>query len=386
MAVTVNQTGWRTRTDATAAQGGTPVWAGTQNTNAVIGPGVQFRVRFVLTNTGSTGDTGNKYNLGVSINGTSPVSSIIGIPDLSAADPTAGLSVDGQTLTTSLLTGTGTYSGTGKYCTGGNAALSSNIPAGDYIEMEYGIQFNSPYCDGNNYKFYIYRAGLGIEHYNSLPLFILPAVVYGTLAATEDGDAITAAGNVPHAATLNAQEVGDALTGHALATNRGTLIATEANDGLVGVAVGTDRGALAQTEANDTLVGAATGPATGILAQTEANDNLTGAAFAVLAGGLVGNLFVTEANDTLTGLGSVVGTVSSLIFVEADDALAGVGVRSPLEDSDTLAGFAGQPLSVILNAIEDSDIIVSSTLLGANQWIPAPPCDDTNWVPASGCN
>jgi hypothetical protein len=56
MAVATNQEHFRIRTDATAAQGGTPVWAAAQDTNANWSSVVltAFRIRFSISDTGTT--------------------------------------------------------------------------------------------------------------------------------------------------------------------------------------------------------------------------------------------------------------------------------------------------------------------------------------------
>jgi hypothetical protein len=390
MAVSVTQPCFRVRTDATAAQGGTPVWAAAQNTNVTVSAGVPLRIRIVLYNSGSTNATSVKYTLWVSTNGMTDVA--MPIADVSFADATNGVSPDGQTLTTSLLTSSGTFTGLGKYCPNGVAASAIAIPAAQYVEFEWGLQFNSPYCDGNRYTFYVYiSSGATIDHYALVPILTLPPGVSSSLAATEADDVLAGVGKVPTTAQLNAQEVADTLTsGSAFVRTPAALAATEAADALAGLAFISDKATLAITEANDALAGLAFLPDTAALAATEAADAITGSAFQVPVGGINSSLAITENNDALTGVGAVTGIGGSLNAIEANDALTGVGVGAfylglnATEANDILTGFAGLPLRAILNVIEADDVLVGGTLLSANQWVPVPPCDGA-WVPAPAC-
>jgi hypothetical protein len=172
MAITLVQQVYRIRTDATVAQGGTPVWAAAQNTVAVIGTAAPFRIRFAIADTGTTSAASQIYNLFVSKNG----GAYAQVPNTSSGnavystDATAGASADNSAITTSLLTGaSGTFATVGEYdSTGSTAALV--IPTVQYVELEFGIQFNAAVvANGDTYAFRVYAAGVALNTYTVTP-------------------------------------------------------------------------------------------------------------------------------------------------------------------------------------------------------------------------
>ena len=337
------QTAFRVRTDATAAQGGTPVWAAAQSVNAVIKAGNPFRIRFVFANTGTTAVGAlNATTIYSSKNGAAYKLVQPSGKDISCVDATNGISPDGQSLVTSLLTSGLTFDGGNYFLQGGGYGVVEN--AGGYCEFEFGLEFTSPACDGNTYTFQMYFNAAPLNSYTATPSFVMAN--HAALAATEANDAITAAGNVPRAALLNILEVGDALTGSATALwPTGILAITEADDSLSGTAIAT--------------------PILGALAATEADDSLHGSCFAVPAGGAVANLRAIEAGDVLAGTGTGSGDVGSLSTQEADDSL--VGAAMPI-------------VGAILNAAEDDDSLTSTTLLWADQWVEDTGCVNQGWI------
>lgn len=172
MAVNLVQQVFRIRTDATAAQGGTPVWAAAQNAVPVLSPSALFRIRFAIANTGTTSAASQAYNLFVSRNAGAyaQVPNVVGSNAVYCADATAGASADDSPITTSLLTGaSGTFTGVGVYdFTGTTSALI--IPTLDYVEFEFGIQFNNAViAQGDTYAFRVYQAGVVLTTYTVTP-------------------------------------------------------------------------------------------------------------------------------------------------------------------------------------------------------------------------
>ena len=145
MAVALNQFGWRIRTDATAAQGGTPVWAAAQNTvpdvSAMPAIGTPFRIRFVLANTGSTTSTTHPKQIYASRNAGAYAAVTSATTYVQSADATFGGSADNSNITSSLLTGTGSAQNAGEYDDTG-ATATFTVTAGDYVEIS--TASNSP--------------------------------------------------------------------------------------------------------------------------------------------------------------------------------------------------------------------------------------------------
>jgi len=164
----LNQQVFRIRTDATAAQGGAPVWAEAQNANPVLGNTATFRIRSCTT----AAPASQIYNLFVSKN----AGAYAQVPNTSSgnpvysADATAGASADNSALTTSLLTGaTGTFSNVGEYDLDGSTAALA-IPLSGYVELEYALKFNSAaIATGDTYAFRVYGAGVALTTYTVTP-------------------------------------------------------------------------------------------------------------------------------------------------------------------------------------------------------------------------
>ena len=99
----LNQQIYRIRTDATAAQGGTPVWLAAQNTVGVLGPSAAFRIRFAISCI-TAAPSSQIYNLFVSKNAGAyaQVPNVVGSNPVYSLDATAGASADNSALTTSL--------------------------------------------------------------------------------------------------------------------------------------------------------------------------------------------------------------------------------------------------------------------------------------------
>ena len=346
--MSLNQMAWRIRTDTTPVEGGTPVWAAFQNTTAVIAPNTPVRLRIAIDNPGSVHAGSNAYTIQISQNG-GAYTSIGSVADGSVAyfDATGGASSDGSLISTSYLVYADTFAGDGYYSISDTSGMA-DIPGASYSEFEFGLRFTTA-CIGSNYKFRVYANGSPITTYPGQPSFAFPFT--GTLSVTEVGDNLTGACNVPFAGRLSVLEDSDSLVG------AGNVQATAMQ--------------LNRVEANDAITAQARSIIGGVFQVTEADDALRGAGTVAPFNTLVGVLARTEAGDTPTGQGTVSGVVGALTRTEGQDILVGHGYL---------------PAKATLNVHEANDTVASKTRLGANQWIPAPPCDDANWVPVSGCN
>lgn len=181
MAVAYNQFSFRVRTDATAAQGGTPVWGAAQSTNFNIAVDTPFRIRFCFESTGSSGTAAASiqsifYSLNSGAYAQVPSTST-GNPVFST-DAAGGHSSDNSAITTSLLTGAaGTFLTTGEYDDSG-ATASITVTRGDYIECEFGLQFNSLHLhNGDVITFRSYRNTTAMTTYTVTPSFTISGIV-----------------------------------------------------------------------------------------------------------------------------------------------------------------------------------------------------------------
>ena len=182
MAVNCDQFGFRIRLDATAAQGGTPVWAAAQNVNAPVLANIPFRIRIGVYNSGATATSNVAWNLRYSKNGggyTQISTTAAGNP-VYATDATAGASADDSNISTALLTppgGSGAFSG-GKYDFTGSVANAGVLGAGRVTEMEFGLALNSVVAvPSDAYTFEIYIASGSLQSYSQIPSLSLAKTV-----------------------------------------------------------------------------------------------------------------------------------------------------------------------------------------------------------------
>jgi hypothetical protein len=385
-----DQNQFRVRTDSTAAQGGTPVWAAAQNASVNVPSDAPFRIRVAYANTGT--NFGAQIALYYSKNGGAwalvPTTSTGN--EVYQVDATAGASANNSTITTSLLTGApGTFSTVGTYTDSG---LTSGITIsnGTYAELEWGLEFNSAVAvAGDTYTFRMEWAGAFLfQSYSQVPSFtILSSSISGTLATTESGDATAIAGRASATGTLAASESAEAAAVIGLVSASGTAAATENADASSASGFTAALGAAAASESADLLassgfagsigsasaveasdVSAASGiksDHSGSLAGAEAADSLSATARASAYGTLVanetGDLAVASGLTSATGSSAssesadlpsalgISGAIGVLAGSESADAAAGVGVAidrfgslagSESADTATVAGLA----------------------------------------------
>lgn len=186
--------------------------------------------------------------------------------------------------------------------------------------------------------------------------FVLPSIT-GTIAETEDNDAMSALGAHAIGGTLARTEADDTMAAAGTFTASGvtgTIAVTEANDTMA--ASGSSVvGSLARTEANDTSAAAGAHGVSGSIARTEANDTVVAAG----GHGVSGSLARTEANDTMAAAGSSVS--GTLARTEANDTsaiAAGHGPSGSLaetEDNDTIAAAGSVTSTGTINVTEQND-------------------------------
>jgi hypothetical protein len=164
----LEQNYYRIRDDTTAADPGTPNWITTENqsTREVIDVDTTFRIRFVVSNTG-TGAANSPYQLYVNKNSTSYVA-VTASSTGGAQSADASSSADALALTTGnfqLTAGTGTAAA-GEYDETGET--NANIANGNYVELEFGVTIPAAdVADGDTLDFRVYYNGAAMDQYDA---------------------------------------------------------------------------------------------------------------------------------------------------------------------------------------------------------------------------
>jgi hypothetical protein len=141
MAVTIGQAGFRLRNDD--GNETTATWKGNQNVNVAQAVDTNFRVRFLMQNSGSTASNNLVAQLEYTLNGgastnVSASSTVV----RSSASPNV---TDAANITQQLTGGTGTFIGLTGYdeVDGAAGGASLDVPASGNFEVEYSIQIRS---------------------------------------------------------------------------------------------------------------------------------------------------------------------------------------------------------------------------------------------------
>jgi len=172
------QFSFRIRTDNTKAQGGIPVWAAAQNTNARVPSGIPFRIRFCIEDTADPYPA-QTYNIYYSKNGGAylQVPSSPGTSPVYGADATNGASADNSAITTALLTGASGNFTNGQYDYSGITSAQT-LNHNTYTEFEFGLEFNTSYVTaGDTYAFRVYGGSSGaLNTYTATPVFTINTI------------------------------------------------------------------------------------------------------------------------------------------------------------------------------------------------------------------
>lgn len=148
---------YRIRTDTNTPDGGTPTWAGDEDsgTRVVISTGTTFRVRFVVSNTGNA-NLSTTFSLYYSLQG-GAYTEITASTPVQYAD--ASTVADDTTIATGnfvLTAGTGTASA-GTYDE--NNAIGQSLNSGDYTEVEFGLTIDAAQvADTNTIDLRVYES------------------------------------------------------------------------------------------------------------------------------------------------------------------------------------------------------------------------------------
>jgi len=177
----LNQVHYRIRTD-TGAVDATPTWAAAEDTSISLAVETNFRIRFVVQNTG-TADSSTPFILRVSKNGGAytAVTTTSGAT-LGAQSADASTSTDGTIIAPAnyrLTAGAGTLLGNGHYDE--NGSLSLAVGFGGYRELECGLILKTAgTANGNTFDFRIYINTTAFTTYGQTPR------ITATVVDTED--------------------------------------------------------------------------------------------------------------------------------------------------------------------------------------------------------
>ena len=332
---------FRIRDDSTAADPGTPNWISTENqsTAVVIDADTNFRIRFVVSNSGTANSTSD-FGLYVNKNSTSYAAVTASSSNVQAAD--ASSSADATALTTSnfqLTAGTGTAAN-GEYSEDGVAG--ANLSNGDYFEVEFGVTIISgDVADGDTLDFRVYYGGSAMDQYdtnatprvevNELTVNAGAGSAAGTSTATAVGER-DAATDGSAAATSTATAVGEsdaASVGSAAATSTATAVGSG-----IAAAAGSSAGTSTATGVGDSITvnsGAGTAAATSTAVAVGASDaEAPGTAAATSAATGVGES-TTAAAGSSTAAGAATGVGEST--AASVGSSAGAGAASAVGDT-----------------------------------------------------
>lgn len=214
MAVNTHQDGHRIRSDTTAIQGGTPVWVTTENqTAALFWPvNTTFRVRCVISNTGTTNTSNSGWNIAVSRNG-GAFALVTTTGTIVKMDPTASTSAGSTTITSHLLTSGSGTAANGLGCDDLNITGPDRLSASTHAEFEFGMSIpTGVVANGDTLDFHTFFNSLTLNSYTVTPRVIVAGVSPGVGAAQGDANA---------AAASRALKVGvGAASGDAVATGQ----------------------------------------------------------------------------------------------------------------------------------------------------------------------
>lgn len=178
---------FRGRTDAGAAND-VPTWAATEDTNWTQAADTNFRVRFVVQENGGADGSSTTFKIQYNKNaaGWNDVTGASSI--VRAAD--AGSSADEASITTSRLTGSGSFVN-GVYDESGATSTSVTVTANNWTELEFGVVIvSSDVIDGDTIQLRVASvSGDSIAAYNQTPS--ITASVPATLAANAGSFAIS---------------------------------------------------------------------------------------------------------------------------------------------------------------------------------------------------
>jgi len=279
----------RIRSDTNTPNGGTPTWQTTQDQAAALTwlTNTTFRIRFVLSNTGSGATNNGSYQIFVSKNGGSYTQVTTSSSNVRNAD--ASTVADAQSISTGnflLTAGSGTAQA-GEYDENGTTTLT--LTNGNYTELEFGLTIvAADVAHGNTLDFRVYVNGAAIDTYSYTPRITVSKPVTGSGSPSDNyTDTASASGSIP---ITGSGSPSDAYTDQAAG---------------VGSSLETITGTGAATDAyTDTADGAGDAMINGSGA---ANDNYTDVSSAA------GNVYISGAggpNDTTVDTADGAGTVS----------------------------------------------------------------------------
>lgn len=190
MPVNTHQDGHRIRSDKTAFNPGTPVWQTTENqTAALFWPvNTTFRIRFVVSNTGTTNTSNSGWNIFFSRNG-GAFTQVTTTGTTVKMDSTASTDAGSTTLTTHLLTSGSGTAANGLAIDDLNITGPDRLSASTHAEFEFGMSIPSGVvANGDSLTFHVFFNSAALNSYTVTPTVIVAGVSPGAGAA--QGDAV----------------------------------------------------------------------------------------------------------------------------------------------------------------------------------------------------
>lgn len=221
MAVNTHQDGVRIRSDTTAIQGGTPVWQTTENQAAALFWPVNttFRIRAVISNTGTTNTSNSGWNIAVSRNG-GAFALVTTTGTIVKMDPTASSSAGSTTISTHLLSSGSGTAANGLGCDDLNITGPDRLSASTHAEFEFGMSIpTGVVANGDTLDFHVFFNSLTLNSYTVTPRIIVAGFSPGAGAA--QGDATTSATSAAVKASVGRASGDSAASGQIVANKAG---------------------------------------------------------------------------------------------------------------------------------------------------------------------
>lgn len=192
MPVNTHQDVVRIRSDKTAFNPGTPTWVTTENqATPLFWPvNTTFRIRAVISNTGTTNTSNSGWNIAVSRNG-GAFSLVTLTGTVVKMDPTATSDAGSITLSTHLLSGGSGTAANGQGVDDLNITAPDRLFSSTHAEFEFGMSIpTGVVATGDTLDFHVFFNSAALNSYTFTPR-ITVAVFSGAGAA--QGDAVSSA-------------------------------------------------------------------------------------------------------------------------------------------------------------------------------------------------
>lgn len=260
MAVNTHQDVVRIRSDKTAFNTGTPVWVTTENqTSPLFWPvNTTFRIRSVISNTGTTNTSLSGWNIAFSRNG-GAFTLVTLTGTIVKMDPTASTDAGSITLTNHLLSGGSGTAANGMGVDDLNITAPDRLLGSTHAEFEFGMSIPSGVvAAGDTLDFHTFFNSVTLNSYTFTPRVIVAGV--SPAAGAAQGDANAAATGIAAKRSQGAAQ-GDAVATGQISAGKSTVGAAQGDSVASAHGTGFSLGAgAAQGDADAAAVGTITLP------------------------------------------------------------------------------------------------------------------------------